>query len=123
MSYEIVLADQPAAETGVLTLYLDQQIEIQISAQEARRRVNNWAHLELSSQIHAAQPQLIIAAEGAAYWRVPLHLTFPALGDVGSVGFVLVDVRLGLIEPTSDFIEDIQQHAQALAQRFTPIPA
>jgi hypothetical protein len=123
MSYEIVLAQQPATETGTLTLLLDQQIEILVSGQEARRRVNNWAHLELNSQIRAMQPQLIVTADGSAHWRVPLHLTFPALGDVGEVGTILVDVAQGNVAPSSDLIAEIKQNAQALAQRFTAVPA
>jgi hypothetical protein len=102
MSYEIVLAQQPATETGTLTLLLNQQIEILVSGQEGRRLVNNWAHLELSSQMRAMQPQLVITARGVAHWRVPLHLTFPALGDVGPVGVVLVDVQTGQMNPTVD---------------------
>jgi len=123
MSYEIVLTQQRVAETGLLSLHLDEQIEIQISAGEARRRVNNWVHLEISSQIRAIQPQLVIPTEGTAHWRVPLHLTFPALGDVGPVGAVLVDVQQGVVAPSSDEIAEIKQNAQTLAQRFTAVPA
>jgi hypothetical protein len=90
------------AEIGVLTLHLDKKIEIVVSGQEARRLVNNWAHLELSSQMRAMRPQLVIMARGVAHWRVPLHLTFPALGDVGPVGVVLVDVQTGQMNPTVD---------------------
>lgn len=123
MSYEIVLTQQPVAETGLLSLHLDEQIDIQISAQEARRRANNWVHLEVSSQIRAMQPQLVITTDGTAHWRVPLHLTFPALGDVGPVGAVLVDVQQGGVTPSSDEIAEIKQNAQTLAQRFTAVPA
>jgi hypothetical protein len=123
MDYEIVLTQQPVAETGLLSLHLDEQIDIQISAQEARRRVNNWVHLEVSSQMRAMQPQLAITTDGMAHWRVPLHLTFPALGDVGPVGAVLVDVQQGVVTPSSDEIAEIKQNAQTLAQRFTAVPA
>lgn len=123
MNYEIVLADGPKTETGTLTVRLDREIEIRISAGEARRRVNNWGHMELSSQMHAMPPQLMLTESGAAYWRVPLHLTFPALGDVGRVGAVLVDVEKGEIASGPDLIEDIKRNAQALAKRFTSVPA
>ena len=123
MGYEIVLPQQRTAETGLLLLHLDEQIEIQISAAEARRRANNWVHLEISSQIRAMQPQLVIPTEGLAHWRVPLHLTFPALGDVGPVGAVLVDVEQGVVAPSVDDIAEIKQNAQTLAQRFTAVPA
>jgi hypothetical protein len=83
-------------------LPVDKKIEVVVSGQEARRLVNNWAHLELSSQMRAMQPQLVIMARGVAHWRVPLHLTFPALGDVGPVGVVLVDVQTGQMNPTVD---------------------
>jgi hypothetical protein len=123
MSYEIVLAEPGTAETGTLTLQFDQQIEIRVGGQEAHRRVSNWAHLVLSSQIQAHPPQLVVTADGEAYWRVPLHLTFPALGDVGLVGHILVDVQDGQVEPDAALVTKIKQNAQALAQRFTSVPA
>jgi hypothetical protein len=118
MSYEIVLAQQPAIETGTLTLHLDKKIEIVVSGQEARRRVNNWAHLELSSQMRATQPQLVITAQGATHWRVPLHLTFSALGDIGPVGVVLVDVQTGNMNPAIDL-----DRLNLLGQLFTHLEA
>jgi hypothetical protein len=53
----------------------------------------------------------------------PLHLTFPALGDVGLVGHILVDVQDGQVEPDAALVTKIKQNAQALAQRFTSVPA
>jgi hypothetical protein len=117
MSYEIVLTEQPEAETGALRLRLDQTIEIGVSAQEARRRVNNWAHLEISGQMRADDPQLVLSP-ASSHWRVPLRLTFPTLGDVGMVGYILVDVTNGLFSLTAEQISEIKQNAHTLAQRF-----
>jgi hypothetical protein len=124
MNYEIILTNQTIAETGVLTLSLNQQIEISISGEAARRQVSRWAHLNLSSQIRAMEPQLMVqGGDGRAVWRVPLHLTLPAWGDVGSVGVLAVDVQTGEMAVTEWQVEEFRAHADALAHRFTSVPA
>ena len=59
---------------------------MKLSPEEARRRVNTFVHLEVSSQMHAESPRLVIGDR--VCWRVPVHLTFPSFGDVDRVGFL-----------------------------------
>jgi hypothetical protein len=117
-----VLLEIPATyETGTLTLQLDKQVEIKVSAEEAQCKANAYIHLELSTQLHAETPLLIIGEQ--AWWRVPLHLTFPSFGDVGQVGFLAVDPVTGDIDTAPAKITEITQKAETLALRFTPSPA
>lgn len=117
-----VLLEIPASyETGTLTLQLNKQIEIKVSATEAQRRVNTYIHLELSTQLHAETPLLIIGKQ--VCWRVPVHLTFPSFGDVGPVGFLAVDPVTGIIDSTPVKITEIILKAETLALRFTLSPA
>ena len=116
-----VLLEIPATyETGTLTLQLNKQIEIKVSATEAQRKVNTYIHLELSTQLHAETPLLIVGER--VWWRVPLHLTFPSFGDVGTVGFLVVDPVTGDIDTTPVKIAEITQQAETLALRFTSSP-
>lgn len=52
-------------------------------------------------------------------WRVPIHLTFPSFGDAGQVGTIDVDVETGQPEITEAIIQEIESHAEDIAQRFT----
>jgi hypothetical protein len=119
MKNDILLEGQFPEEIGVLTLQLDRRIEIRFSSREARRIVSRFIHMDVSTQLHASTPILVIGRDGVASWRVPVHLTFPTLGDVGCIGYVHVDPLTGETDKTSDVIEKLQESADALAQRFT----
>jgi hypothetical protein len=71
-----------------LTFHLD--ITLDITAAEARRRVNRQIVVELGTGMIAQEPELIIADEQIA-WRVPIELSLPALGNLGKVGEVKVN--------------------------------
>jgi hypothetical protein len=115
---DTILLETPVNyETGVLTLQLDRKIEIKILPEEARRRVNYYTHMEISTQMHAETPMLVVGAKVA--WRVPVHLTFPSFGDVGQVGFMDVDPVTGEIDISDTTLEQIIHEAETLALRFT----
>ena len=104
-------------EAGTVTLHLDRKIEIKLAPEEARRLVNNYVHLEISTQLHAEAPTLVVGKQ--VFWRVPIHLTFPSFGDVGQVGFFHVDPITGYMDTSSSTLEKITHNAENLAKRFT----
>jgi hypothetical protein len=116
MTADILLEGQTIPITGVLTLHIDQQVEINISAQEAQRKVNRFVHLEISTQMHAEIPTLVVGNK--AMWRCPVHLTFPSLGDVGCVGALQVNPTTGELEVSPVLIKEIEANADQLAARF-----
>lgn len=114
-----ILLEQPTFDqSGLLTLQLDRQITVKISANEAQKRVSRYVHWEISSQMHAEEPFLIVADE--AFWRVPVHLTFPAFGDVGCIGYIKVDPITGKLDMSPATIHQLTEKAEEFARRFTP---
>lgn len=53
-------------------------------------------------------------------WRVPVILTFPTHGPVGTVGTIDVDAETGELHTSSQLIEEITRNAETLAARLPP---
>ncbi len=119
MNHNILLEGKLADETGKMTLQLNQTIEINISAHKAQRQVNQFVHLEISTQLHAGTPMLVVIPDGTSLWRVPVHLTLPAFGDVGRVGFFHVNPQTGEMDTSPVSLASLVQAADVLASRFT----
>lgn len=120
MGNVILLEGQSIQKAGTFTLQVDRQIEVNILAEQARRIINRFIHMEISTQLHAHLPLLLIGEKNQPAWRVPVHLTFPNFGDVGWVGFMYVDPITGEIENGANLIEALKANAQKLALHFTP---
>jgi hypothetical protein len=116
MATNILLEGQTAPSTGVLMLHVDREIEIRVPAEKAQHEVNRFIHMEVSTQMHAEAPMLVVSNK--TFWRVPIHLTFPTFGDVGCVGFIHVDPITGKLETSQTVIKEIEQNADDLAIRF-----
>jgi hypothetical protein len=115
-----VLLEGPLPETkGFLNIRLEQRIEINVSARQAQRQVNEFVHLDVSTQLHAQTPVLVVSPEGDSFWRVPIHLTLPAFGDVGEVGCIQVNPQTGQIDTPPSLLRQLNDKADALALRFT----
>ncbi len=94
-----------------LTFHLD--ITLDITAAEARRRVNRQVVVGLGTGLIAQEPELIIADEQIA-WRVPITLSLPTLGNLGKVGEIEVDARTGDILTEVETRQQIIKHASLL---------
>ncbi|MEM7126046.1 MAG: hypothetical protein AAF702_06950 [Chloroflexota bacterium] len=122
MLEQVLIEGYTFQEPGVLTLSFDKTIEIRISSEEAQQIVNQYVHMEISTQMHAEEPTFVIGDD--TYWQVPIHLTFPAFGDVGKVGMLQVDPILGEIDTSQpEIIQTIIDNAEQLALRFTSAAA
>lgn len=110
-----ILLETSVPETGHLSVRVHADVQINIAATEAQRRATQVVHRRISSQMHGETP--ILALGQRAYWRVPIHLTFPSLGDVGRVGAIDVDVETGEVNATESVIQEIERHAEDLARR------
>lgn len=117
MLEQVLIEGQSFQELGVLTFSLEKTVEIRISKEDAQRAVNRYVHMEISSQMHAEDPTLVIG--DYAYWQVPVHLTLPAFGDVGKAGTLRVDPITGKLDTSSSFIQIIEDNAEQLTRRFT----
>jgi len=117
MATGILLERRETIPKGILNLQVNQKIDINVAAEEAQKKVSRFAHLEISTQMHAETPTLVVNDKAA--WRVPVHLTFPSFGDVGCVGFIHVDPATGELEISQSIIEEIECNAEHIAIRFT----
>jgi hypothetical protein len=88
-------------------------ISVNISAEDARRLVNQTIVPELGTGLAAKEPDLLLR-DRQAIWRVPVVLSLPRLGDLGEVGFIEVDAETGKISSDKTAQERILQHAQRL---------
>jgi hypothetical protein len=86
---------------------------LNVTAEEARRRVNRQVVTELGTGLIARGPELAFVGEQIV-WRVPIVLSLPGLGDLGQVGTVKVNARTGDLLLASDAQERIVQHARRL---------
>ncbi len=88
---------------------------VQITAAEARRKVNRFLLDKVSYLMGAQQPSLIEAEH--LVWRVPVVLTYPDQGTVGKVGYVDVSAEAGELLVDDEGIEALITHGRALAAR------
>jgi hypothetical protein len=83
------------------------------SADEARRRVNREVVTELGTGLIARDPELVVDEEKVV-WRVPIVLSLPELGDMGTVGSIDVDARSGRLLSEAADRQRIIEHARRL---------
>ncbi|MFQ6100564.1 MAG: antitoxin family protein [Anaerolineae bacterium] len=84
-----------------------------ISAADARRKVSRFVLDEISYLMGGEQPALV--KTDRLYWRVPVVLTNPTPGTVGTVGFIDVDAETGDLVTTPALIKELICNAHALA--------
>ncbi len=99
--------------TGRLQINIHVSADMNFSAIAARRRVGRFVADEISYLMRGGDPTLVVA--DCIYWRVPVILTFPGQGSVGTVGDI--DVETGQLHITPELITEIQQRATDLAAR------
>ncbi len=114
----MILANSPLPQPGPLEIKITISTTINLSAEEARRKVNRYVHQEVSYLMHGDAPNLMVADR--VYWRVPILFTYPSHGILGTIGYIEVDVETGELNLTPQYITEMKQHAQNLADRATP---
>ena len=100
-------------ETAPIHLSFHVIATLNVTAEEARRRVNRQVVTELGTGLIARDPELAFEGEQIV-WRVPIVLSLPGLGDLGQVGTVDIDARSGDLLLSPDVQERIIQHARRL---------
>ena len=88
-----------------------------LSAADARRKVSRFVLDEISYLMGGEQPTLVKLDR--LYWRVPVVLTSPTQGTVGTAGFIDVDAETGDLKTTPTLVEELTRNAHALAARST----
>ena len=112
----ILLDNIAIPEQGTLTINLT--IEIKVTAEQARKKVNFWLMDQVSSQMGAETPTLVIG--GRAVWRVPAYISFPSTGRAGTVGVIDVDAQTGEMDNTPEKKAEIERGAEEIVKRLPP---
>jgi len=90
--------------------------KIHISAFVARQKVNVLMLERVSNLLLAGEPRLTETPDGSWVWHVPVDLTFPSHGRVGSVGEVEVDARYGEVHYDDALLAQIAHEVERLAR-------
>jgi hypothetical protein len=118
MAVSVLLDAYALPHKGPVDLSIKRKFTINITAEEAQQLVHGWLVDELSCNIGAEAPTLVIGEQPV--WRVPAYLSFPRFGRVGMVGAVDVDVETGVIHNQLPHKIALEQAANELAQRLPP---
>jgi hypothetical protein len=110
-----------APGAGQLTINIQLSATVNVTAFSARQKVTRFVADEISTNMHGAEPSLVMGER--ICWRVPVILSLPPTGDRGKVGEIDVDVETGQLQITADLIEEIIHHAEHLATHPAPTTA
>jgi hypothetical protein len=89
--------------------------ELPITAFRAQQLVNVLMAMEVSSQMLAQAPELVLGERSC--WSVPVWFTLPGIGLVGQAGTVRVDAHTGEVLADSESLREIAENAKRLADR------
>lgn len=122
MKPTVILEGQSIPETGHLDLNVQVSGMVMIAAREAQQRVTGFVTDRISYLMHGGEPQLLVASqshgEEQIRWRVPVLLSFPSYGPVGTVGYIDVNIADGQLSSSEERVAEIETNARELAARL-----
>ena len=107
-------------QSGQLAIDLHLSATVNVTAFSARQKVTGFVADEISTNMHAGEPRLVVSER--IIWRVPVILSLPPSGDRGEVGTIDVDVETGQLVVTRSLVEEIKRRAEYLAEH-SPSPS
>lgn len=113
ISMTIILDRFATPERGRLEIHTT--VEIEVSADEARKKVDHWLLEQVSSSFGASLPVLVIGER--AVWRVPILVGFSQRGSF-EIGSVTVDALTGTMNSSAQQAFELQQAASVLITRL-----
>ena len=112
------LAGVQVPSGATVDIHIHVTAPVNITAYVARQRVNAFVKMEISTQLRAEQPDLVVGDR--LCWSVPVTLGFPDCGIVGKVGDILVDAATGEVLADEEGVRRMTEDARRLAERTTP---
>jgi hypothetical protein len=113
--------EQFMPNTAQLHINIQLAAPVNVTSFSARQKVTGFVADEISTNMHGGEPTLVIADR--IYWRVPIILSLPPIGDRGTIGEINVDVETGQLQITPENIAEIEARAEYCATRTAPTPA
>ena len=115
MMVEVPIEEAISAET--FTLNINLSATVSVSADTARRKASQFVMRHVSHLMGGSEPQLVWRND-LLFWSVPIQLTYPSLGDVGTVGSLAVDAVSGIVAADEAVAEELKSRAAAIASRL-----
>jgi len=84
----------------------------------AQRKITAFVIDQISNLMHGAKP-IFITANEQPYWRVPIILSMPPIGDRGEVGAIDIHAQTGELVINPTLFEEINQRANTLVTTST----
>ena len=103
-------------DSGLLEVNVHQIVDIKVYADTARRRVTRYAGDYIGDLLYGENPTLVLQGDRAV-WRVPIVIATGAMGRIGQVGVIDVDVGTGELNVIEELTEEIKQNAHRLVTR------
>lgn len=113
---------QPWPATGSIRLEPQPPmvLDIPVSPDSARRRVNSYLVTYVSMTLYAADPILVIQ-ERKPFWRVSMNMRLPDIGFISTFGHIDVDAQtLDVVPLTKEQIRQFQDRANAFINLIAP---
>ena len=114
----LILDNITIPEQGLLEVKLNLTVEIKVTAEQARKKVDHWLMDQVSLLMGAEPPALVAGTR--VVWRVPVFITFPHVGKAGIAGVIDVNVETGEMNNTPERKAEIERCAAQIAQRQPP---
>ena len=105
-------------EKGTLEIKVDRTVEINVTAEQARKKVDHWLMDQVSFLMGAEPPTLVIGER--AVWRVPAYISFPSVGRAGTIGTIDVDAQTGEMSNTPEKKAEIKRRGEEIARKLPP---
>jgi hypothetical protein len=102
-------------EGAQVDIHIHVSAAVNITPFVARQRANAFSILEISNQLLAETPELVVGER--LCWSVPIVLTSPARGVVGKVGEILVDATTGEVLADEEAVRRMTEDVRRLAER------
>jgi hypothetical protein len=103
----------PVTAGRELDITVTVRAHIEVDAETARRKATGWLVSEVGNLLMGDAPALVIGER--AVWRVPVLLTSPSQGIIGTVGSVDVDAQSGQVLGDETLGKRILQDAHEIA--------
>jgi hypothetical protein len=118
----IIALDPITANNETMHLQVNISTTLNITAEQARRKLTRYFMDEVSMFITPQSPLLVIVNENQIFWRFPLALVMGKQGLLGLVGQVDVSALSGELILNVKLLEEIKTNAQRLVSH-TSLPA
>ncbi len=119
-NFTITLSGSGLQNTEAMTIHIAIDAMVNVSAQQARRKVTGWLVSEVGNMLIGGDPQLVINRQNDL-WRVPVILTSSTDGRLEQVGMVDVNAENGDLFANDNVRKQILANIEDLIR--SPLPS